>query len=243
MNKNCMPTHILLLTSANRVNFATTLSRSSTITMAAAPWWTEHSPSVEISDWRVRSQDIDSSWRNVITWHYTIKGSIGRTLPTTMPSYELEGSWLMPEALHGSEQPCSPSSSQKDNPLTSPQNHLNLYPYHPDPQPQLAFPGSLLAKALLTGPLPLPYRMKMDSSSSVYPHLTIQASVTKSPSAGTARSGDTMKRRVPIVSATSVRKCTRHSAVPSLTAAALTTAAGSLLVTQTMGLYAPPKPT
>src|SRR6267142_261 len=203
MNKNCMPTHILLLTSANRVNFATTLSRSSTITMAATPWWTEHSPSLEILDWRVRSQDIDSSWRNVITWHYAIKGSIRRTSPTMMPSYKLEGSWLTPEALHGSEQPCSPSSSQKDNPLTSPQNHLNLYPYHPDPQPQLAFPGSLLAKALLTGPLPLPYRMKMDSSSSVYPHLMRQESTTRSPFATTARSEDMTKRRAPTMNVTS----------------------------------------
>ena len=161
--------------------------------MAAAPWWIEHLPSLEILDWRVRSQDIDSSWRNMITWHYAVKGSIERTSPTTMPSYELEGSWLTPEALHRSEQPYSPSSSQKDNLLASPQNHPNLYPYHPDPQPQLTFPGSSLAKALLTGPLPLPYRMKMDSSSSVYPHLTIQGSVTRSPSVNSARSEDTIK--------------------------------------------------
>src|SRR6266850_7495267 len=208
MNKNSTPTHVLPQTSVNCISFATMLSRSSTITMAAAPWWTKHSASSGILDWRVRSQDIDSSWRNVITWHYTIKGSIGRTSPTTMPSCELEGSWLMPEALHGSEQPYSPSSSQKDNPLASPQNHPNLYPYHPDPQPRLTFPDSLLAKGLLTRPLPLPYRMKMNSSSLVYPHLTIQASATKSPSVGTARSGATTKRRVLIANVTSVRKCT-----------------------------------
>src|SRR6266850_203134 len=189
MNKNGTPTHVLLLTSANRISFVMMPSRSSTTTIAATPWWTEHSPSLEILDWRVRSQDINSSWRNVITWHYTVKGLIRRTSPTTMPSYELEDSWLMPEVLHRSEQPCSPSSSQKDNPLTSPHNHPNLYPYHPDPQPQLAFPNSPLAKGLLTRLLPLPYHMKMDSSSSVYPRLTIQASVTKSPSVGTARSG------------------------------------------------------
>src|SRR5882672_1443156 len=132
----------------------------------------------------------------------------------------------MPEVLHGSERPCSPSSSQINNQPASPLNHPNLFPYPLDPQPQLAFPGSSLAKALLTGPLPLPYRMKMDSSSSVYPHLTIQGSVTKPLSATTARLGATMKRRALTASATSVQKCTRRSAVPSLTAAAPTIAAG-----------------
>jgi len=195
--------------------------------MAAAPWWIEHLPSLEILDWRVRSQDINSSWRNVITWHYAIKGSIERTSPTTMPSYELEGSWLTPEALHRSEQPYSPSSSQKDNLLASLQNHLNLYPYHPDPQPQLTFPNSPLAKGLLTRLLPLPYRMKMDSSSLVYSRLTIQASATKSPFVRTARSGATTKQHAPIANVTSVQKHTQHSAVPSLTAAAPMTAAVS----------------
>src|SRR6266850_6338963 len=153
-NKNSMPTHAPLLISANHVSFATTPSRSSTTTMAAAPWWTEHSPNSETSGWKLRSQDIDSTWRNVITWHYAVKGSRGKTLSTTMQSSELEDFWLTPEALHGSERPCSPSSSQKDNQPTSPPNHPNLFPCPLDPQLRLAFPDSLLAKALLTGPLP-----------------------------------------------------------------------------------------
>src|SRR6266850_7449281 len=242
-NKNSTPTHALLLTLANHASFATMPSKSSTTTMAAVPWWTEHSPNSETSGWKLRSQDIDSTWRNVITWHYTVRGSIGRTLPTTMQSSELEDFWLTPEALHGSERPCSPSFSQKDNQPASPTNHPNLFPYLLDPHSRLAFPDSPLAKALLTGPLPLPYRMKMDSSSSVYPRLTIQGSAIKPPFAVTARSGATTKRCAPTPNATFVWKRTRHSDVPSLIAVAPTTIAGSLSVTRTMGLYVPPKPT
>src|SRR6267142_804613 len=164
-NKNSTPTHALLLTSVSHASFATMPSKSSITTMAAAPWWTEQSPNLEMSGWKLRSQDIDSTWKNVITWHYAVKGSIGKTSPTTMQSSELEDFWLMP-VLHGSEQPCSPSSSQIDNQPTSPPKHPNLFPYPLNPHSRLAFPGSPLAKALLTGPLPLPYRMKMDSSSS-----------------------------------------------------------------------------
>src|SRR6267142_4300509 len=217
-NKNSMPTHALLLTSASHASFATTPSKSSITTMAAAPWWTERSPNSEMSGWKLRLQDIDSTWKNMITWHYAVKGSIGKTLPTTMQSSELEDFWLTPEALHRLERPCSPSSSQIDNQPASPPNHLNLFPYPLNPRSRLAFPGSTLAKALLTRLLPLPYHMKMDSSSSVYPRLTIQGSATKSPFAATARSEATTKRRAPTASATSVRKHTRHSAAPSLTA-------------------------
>src|SRR6266850_4835242 len=242
-NKNSMPTHTLLRTLANHVSFATMPSRSSTITMAATPWWTEHSPNSEMLGWKLRSQDIDFSWRNVITWHYAVGRSTRRTLPIVMQSSELEDFWLTPEVLHGSERPCSPSSSQKDNRPASPPNHPNLFPYPLDPQLRLAFPGSPLAKALLTRPLPLPYCMKMDSSFSVYPRLTIQGSVIKSPFAATARSEATTKRHAPTASATSVRKRTRHSAAPSLTTAAPTTVAGFPSATRTMDLYAPPKPT
>src|SRR5882672_6167020 len=207
-NKNSMPTHALLLTSASHASFATTPSKSSITTMAAAPWWTERSPNSEMSGWKLRLQDIDSTWKNMITWHYAAKGSKGRTLPTTMQSSELEDFWLTPEALHGSERPCSPSSSQKDNQPTSPPNHPNLFPCPLDPQLRLAFPGSPLAKALLTRPLPLPYRMKMDSSSSVYPCLTIQGSAIKPPFAATARSEAMTKQHAPTASATSVQKRT-----------------------------------
>src|SRR6266850_8014858 len=205
-NKSSTPTHAPLPTSANRDSFVMMPSKSSTTTMGAAPWWTDHSPNLGMSGWKQRSQDIDSTWKDMITWHYAIKGSTGRTLPTTMQSSELEDFWLTPEALHGSERPCSPSSSQIDNQPTSPLNHPNLFLYPLDHQPRLAFPGSPLAKALLTGLLPLPYRMKMDSSSSVYPRLTIQGSVTKPPSAATARSGVTMKLHVQTPNATSVQK-------------------------------------
>src|SRR6267142_1381752 len=242
-NKNSTPTHVLLLTSANHVSFATMPFKSSITTMAAVPWWTERSPNLEMSGWKLKSQDIDSTWRNVMTWHYAIKGSTGKNSLTMMQSSELEDFWLMPEALHGSERPCSPSSSQIDNQPASPLNHPNLFPYPLDPRLRLAFPGSPLAKALLTRPLPLPYRMKMDSSSSVYPHLTIQGSTIKPPFATTAKPKAMTKRRAPTANATFVRKRTRHSVAPSLTAAAPTTAAGFPSVTRTMGLYAPPKPT
>src|SRR6266850_2251122 len=242
-NKNSMPTHTLLRTLANHVSFATMPSRSSTTTMAATPWWTEHSPNSEMLGWKLRSQDIDSTWRNVMTWHYAVKGSTGKTLSTTMQSSELEDFWLMPEALHGSERPCSPSSSQKDNRPASPPNHQNLFLCLLKPPLRLAFPGSPLAKALLTGPLPLPYRVKMDSSSSVYPRLTIQGSAIKSPFAATARSEAMTKRHAPTPNATFVWKRTRYSVAPSLITAAPTTIAGSPSVTRTMGLHAPPKPT
>src|SRR6267142_5560553 len=241
MNKNSMPTHTLLLTSASHTSFAMMPSKSSITTMAAAPWWTERSPNSEILGWKLRSQDIDSTWRNVIIWHYTVKGLRGRTSPTMMQSSELEDFWLTPEVLHGSEQPCSPSSSQIDNQPASPPNHPNLFPYPLDPHSRLAFPGSPLAKALLTGPLPLPYRMKMDSSSSVYPRLTIQGSTTKPPFAATARSEAMTKRHAPIASATSVQKHIRRLAAPSLTAAVLTITAGFPSVTQITGSSAPPK--
>src|SRR6267142_3905603 len=94
--------------------------------MGAAPWWTERSPNLEISGWKLRLQDIDSSWRNMMTWHYAIKGSIKRTLPTTMPLSELGDSWLTPEALHGLEVPSSPSSSLTDPQPMSLLNHPNL---------------------------------------------------------------------------------------------------------------------
>src|SRR6267142_252192 len=243
MNKNSMPTHALLLTLASHASFATMPSKSSTTTMAAAPWWTEHSPNSETSGWKLRSQDIDSTWRNVITWHYAVKGSIGKTLPTTMQSSELEDFWLTPEALHGSEQPCSPSSSQKDNQPASPPNHPNLFPYLLDPHSRLPSPDSPLPKALPTRPLPLPYRMKMDSLSSVYPRLTIQGSVIKPPSAATARLGATTKRHAPTASVTSVQKRTRHLVAPSLTAAAPTIVAGSPSAIRTMDSFVPPKPT
>src|SRR6266850_6733436 len=208
MSKSFTPTLTPHRTLASHVSFATMPSKSFTMPMAAAPWWTERSPNLVTSGWKLRSQDIDSTWKNVITWHYAIKGSTGKTSPTTMQSSELEDFWLMPEVLHGSERPCSPSSSQIDNQPASPPNHLNLFPYPLDPRPRLAFPGSPLAKALLTGPLPLPYHMKMDSSSSVYPCLTIQGSTTKYPSVATARSEGTTKRCAQTPSVTSVQKRT-----------------------------------
>src|SRR6266850_6680652 len=174
MSRNSTPTHALHQTLVSHVNFAMTPSRSSTTTMAAVPWWTEHSPNLQTSGWKLRSQDIDSLWKNVMTLCYVGIGSTKKTSPTTTPLSKLADSWLMPEALHALDLPCLPSSSPIEPLPTSPQNHPNLCPCHLEPQSQLIFPGSLLANGLLTGPLPLPYRMKMDSSSSVYPCLMIQ---------------------------------------------------------------------
>jgi len=203
--------------------------------MAAVPWWTEHSPNLMTSGWKLRSQDIDSLWKNVMTSHYTATDSTKRISPTMMPLFEQADSWLMPEGLHTLGLPFSPSSSQSEPLPVSILNHPNLSQYPHDLCTRLAFSGSLLAKGLLTRPLPLPYHMKMDSSSSVYPRLTIQEATTKSPSVTTARSGGTTKQHAPTASATSAQKHTRCLAVPSLTTAAPTTTAGSPLVTQTMG--------
>src|SRR6266850_1011534 len=233
MSKSFTPTLTPHRTLASHVSFATMPSKSFTMPMAAAPWWTEHSPNLVTSGWKLRSQDIDSLWRNVMTLHYATTASTGRMSPTMMPLFEQADSWLTPEGLHALGVPSSPSSSQKEPLPTSIPSHPNLSQYPHDLRAQLAFPGSPLAKALLTGPLPPPYCMKMDSSSSVYPRLTIQGSATKSRSVTTVKSGGTTKRRAPTASATSVWKRTRCSAVPSLTVAAPTTAAGSPSVTPT----------
>src|SRR6266850_308460 len=165
MSKSSTPTLTPHQTLASRVSFMMTPSKSFTMPMAAVPWWTEHSPNSVTSGWKLRSQDIDSLWKNVMTSHYTTTTLTGRISPTTTLSFEQADSWLTPEGLHALGLPSSPSSSQKE-------------------------------------PLPLPYCMKMDSLSSVYPRLTTQGFATKSPSVATVKPGGTMKRRAPTASAT-----------------------------------------
>src|SRR6266850_3522066 len=189
MSKSSTPTLTPHQTLASRVSFMMTPSKSFTMPMAAVPWWTEHSPNSVTSGWKLRSQDIDSLWKNVMTLHYAATVSTGRTSPTTTLSFEQADSWLTPEGLHALGLPSSPLSSQKEPQPVSILSHLNLSQYPHDLHARLAFPSSPLAKGLLTRPLPLPYCMKMDSSSSVYPHLTIQGSATRPLFVTTVKSG------------------------------------------------------
>src|SRR6267142_2466785 len=188
-----MPTLTPHRTLANHISFATMPSKSFTMPMAAVPWWIEHSPNSVTLDSKLRSQDIDSLWKNVMTLHYAATTLTRRISPITTPSFKQANSWLTLEGLHMLGLPSSPTSSQKEPLPVSIPNHLNLSQFPHNLRAQLTFPSSPLAKGLLTGPLPLPYHMKMDSSSAVYPCLMIQGSATKSPSVATARSGGTMK--------------------------------------------------
>src|SRR6267142_2192265 len=129
MSRNSMPTLTPHQTLASCISSATMPSKSSTMPMAAAPWWTEHSPNLVTSDWKLRSQDIDSLWKNMMTLCYAAIGSTGRISPTTTPLLEQANSWLTPEGLHVLGLPSSPLSSQKELlPIPIP-SHPNLSQY------------------------------------------------------------------------------------------------------------------
>jgi hypothetical protein len=172
-----------LLTMQSHTIFTTTLSKSSTPTMAAMPWWIEHSHRSGTPASMQRWYVIDSAWRNVMTSHYLAAMSHVRSF---LPALN---SWLTPEALQESAPLSSLKSHHQSPPPAIFPRHLNLNPLVPDQKSQLAFPQSSLAKALRTGPLPLSYHMRMGSSHMPFLPQTTMGSGTRSPSVATAKSG------------------------------------------------------
>jgi hypothetical protein len=130
-SKSCMQPLFPTLTLASRISFMMMPYRSSTSAMAAAPWWIEHSPSSVTSGWKQRPSAIDTTWRNVITWHYAACTSSKRSTLTTRHSSPLLDTWLTPEALAGLEPSSFPTHSQTfQHTPNQLQHHPNLSPYH-----------------------------------------------------------------------------------------------------------------
>ena len=173
-------------TLVSHVSFVTTPCRSSISAMAAAPWWIEHSPSSATLDWKRKPSTIDTTWKNVITWHCAAHTLGRRSTLMTKHSSLLLDTWLMPEALAGSEPSSFPTHSQTfPHVPNQSQHHLNLSPYHC--KPQIIFSESSLAKALLTGPLPL---LKTGSSPLPFLPPTMMVRGTKYPFAESVRHTD-----------------------------------------------------
>jgi hypothetical protein len=234
-----MPILALPLTIQNRVTFATMPSRSSILTMAAAPWWIEHLCKSETPVYTQKLYDIDSAWRNAMTSRYlavTWPEQSSRTMRSSSPALD---SWLTPEALQESAPPSSPKSHhQSQLPDASPR-HPNLDPLALDQKPRLAFPQSPLAKALRTGPLPLSYRMRMGSLRTPSLPQTIMGSTTKSHSVAIAKSEGTTRphartRHVTFAPPMTTPPLRAHA----LTSVTRTTTAGSHSATPTMGSFA-----
>jgi hypothetical protein len=235
MKSTSMLTLALPLTIQSRVTFTTTLSKSSTPTMAAAPWWIEHLHRSETPVYTQKSYVINSAWRNVMTSHYLAATWPTQSSRTTRSSSPALDSWLTPEALQESAPPSSPKSRhQSPLPNTSPR-HLNLDPLALDQKPRLAFPQSPLAKALWTGPLPLSYRTRMGSLRTPFLPQTTMGPGTRSHFVATAKSGGTTRpraqtRRVTFAPPMTTQPLRAHA----LTSVARTTTAGSCSATPTM---------
>jgi hypothetical protein len=227
------------LTIQNHVTFAMTPSKSSTLTMAAAPWWIEHSRKSETPGYTQKSYVIDSAWRNMMTSHYLATiwpTQSSRTMRSSSPALD---SWLTPEALQESAPPSLPKSHHQSLPPDESPRHPNLDPLTLDQKPRLAFPRSPLAKALQTGPLPLSYRMRMGSLRTPFLPQTTMEPRTRSHSVTTAKSRGTMRPYAPTPRVTFVRPMIiPPSCVHTLTSVARTTIAGSCSATPTMDSFA-----
>jgi hypothetical protein len=193
MRLTSMLTLAPLLTIQNHVTFVTTPSRSSTPTMAAAPWWIEHSHKLGTLASMQRWYIIDSAWQNVMTSHYLATMSHMQSSRTTKSSSPALNSWLMPEVLQESAPLSLPKSRHQSLPPTTSPHHPNLDPLAPNQKLRLAFPQLSLAKALQTGPLPLSYHMRMGSLRTPFLPQTTMGFETRSPSTVTVRSGDTTR--------------------------------------------------
>jgi hypothetical protein len=177
------------LTIQNHVTFMMTPSKSSIPTMAAVPWWIEHSHKLGTPASMQRWYVIDSTWQNVMTSRYlgtTSHVQNSRTMRSFLPALN---SWLMPEVLQESAPPSLPKSCHQSPPPTASLHHPNLDPLAPAQKPRLTFPQSSLAKALWTSPLPLSYCMKMGSLRMPFLPQTTMGFRTRSPSVATAKSG------------------------------------------------------
>jgi hypothetical protein len=233
-----------LPTIQNHVTFVMMPSRSFTPTMAAAPWWIEHlhksGTPASMQRWYV----IDSAWRNVMISCYLAATSHAQSFRTTRSSSPALNSWLMPEALQELALPSSLKFHHQSPPPATFPHHPDLNPLTPDQKPQLAFPQSLLAKALWTSPLPLSYHTRMGSLHTPFLPQTTLGSRTRSPSVATAKSGGMTRphARTPCVTfAPPITTPPLH--VHILTSVARTTIAGSRSATPTMDLLAQHKST
>jgi hypothetical protein len=161
--------------------------------------------------------------------------SHAQSFKTTRSSLPALDSWLMPEALQESPPPSSPKSCHQSLLPAAFPHHPNLDPLAPNQKPRLAFPRSLLAKALWTSPLPLSYHMRMGSLCMPFLPQTTMGSGTRSPSAVTAKSGGTMRPCARTPHATFAPPTTIPR-LPArvLTSVARTTIAGSRSATPTM---------
>jgi hypothetical protein len=227
------------LTIQNHVTFAMTPSKSSTQTMAAAPWWIRHSRKSETPAYMQKSSVIDSAWWNVMTSCYLTVTWPAQNSRTTRSSSPALDSWLTPEALQESGPP-SLLRSRHRSPLpdVSP-HHPNLDPLTLEQKPRLAFPQSLLAKALWTGPLPLSYRMRMGNLRTPFLPQTTMGPGTRFHSAATAKSRGTMRPRASTRHVTFAPPMTTPpSRAHTLTSVARMTTAGSRSATPTMDLFA-----
>src|SRR5580693_579184 len=236
MKSTSMLTLVLPLTIQSCVTFATTLSKSSTPTMAAVPWWIEHSHRSETQVYTQKSYVIDSAWRNVMTSRYCAATWPTQSFRTTKSSSPALDSWLMPEALQESALPSLPKSRHQSPPPDASPHHPNLDPLGLNQKPQLAFPQSPLAKALRTGPLPLSYCMRMGSLRTPFLPQTTMGPGTRFHSATTVKSGGTTRPRAPTPRVTfALPMTTPPSRAHALTSVIRTTIAGSHSATPTMG--------
>jgi hypothetical protein len=135
MKLTSMLTLAPLPTIQNHVTFAMTPSRSSTPTMAATPWWIEHSHKLGTLASMQRWYVIDSAWRNVMTSHYLAMMSHVQSFRTTRSSSPALDSWLMPEALQELAPPSLPKFHHQSPPPVTFPHHLNLDPLTPDQKP------------------------------------------------------------------------------------------------------------
>jgi hypothetical protein len=210
-------------------------SKSSTLTMSAAPWWIEHLHKSETPGYTQKSYVINSAWWNVMTSRYLAVTWPVQSSRTTRSSSPALDSWLMPEALQESALLSSPESHHQSLLPDASPRPPNLDPLALDQKPRLAFPQSPLAKALQTGPLPLSYRMRMGSLCTPYLPQTTMESGTRFHSVAIAKSGGTTKphartHRVTFAHPMTTQPLRAHA----LTSVARTTTAGSRSVTPTM---------
>src|SRR5580693_7230766 len=136
MKSTSMLTLVLPLTIQSRVTFATTPSKSSTPTMAAAPWWIEHSHRSGTPVYMQKSYVIDSAWRNVMTSHYLATTWPAQSSRMTRSSSPALGSWLTPEVLQESAPPSSLKSCHQSPPPDASPRHPNLDPLGLNQKPQ-----------------------------------------------------------------------------------------------------------
>jgi hypothetical protein len=132
MRSTSMLTLTPLLTIQNHVTFVMTPSRSFIPTMAATPWWTEHSHKSGTPASMQRWYVIDSAWWNMITLHYLTTMSHTQSSRMTRSSSPALDSWLTPEVLQELALLSSPKCRHQSLPPAASPRHPNLNPLTPN---------------------------------------------------------------------------------------------------------------